>query len=67
MNSQGLNMCHLAAYLKKWKFVTLFAWMLKEKIDFEDKEGFTPFMRMIISGEIEGAKYMLDQGINIDY
>lgn len=43
-NSQGLNMVCLAAYLKRWKFLTHFAKQLKGKIDYEDPEGLSPFM-----------------------
>lgn len=35
-NTEGLNVSQLAAYLSKWNFVTMFARMLKSKIDQED-------------------------------
>jgi len=62
-----MNMPQLAAYLKKWKYLTMFSRMLKDKMDAEDQEGYSPFMRLILAGEIDGAKYLLLQGSNINY
>lgn len=66
-NRQGLNAVTLAAYLGNWKFVTLFARLSKGRIDFEDKEGFTPFMRLVIAGELDGAEYVRKLGAKVDY
>ena len=45
----------------------MFSRMLKSKLDSEDQEGFTPFMRMCLANELEGAKYLLTQGCKIDF
>lgn len=66
-NRQQLNAVTLAAFLGNWKFVTLFSRLSKGKIDFEDNEGFTPFMRLVIAGELEGAEYVRKLGAKVDY
>ena len=66
-NTHDLNMVTLAAYLKKWSIVTYFAKYLGSAIDCPDPEGMTPFMRLMVSGELQGAAFLLQCGAKVDF
>ena len=66
-NSHGLNMVTLAAYLKRWRIVTYFTKNIHEAIDQVDPEGYSPFMRLIVEGELKGAGFVLHNRANVNF
>lgn len=67
MNSHGLNFLTLAAFLKHWKFITYFAYILKGDVNSEDPQGYTPLSRLCLAGELEGAEYLISNGCKVDF